>query len=148
MKKRGKNKKFLDKKAQTNELYHILFQILIAITVYWILQSYIDSVAKDTLFEKSYLSKDLALLTNTIYSSPGEIKYLYTNDKVGLNKFEFDFTNQKVRVSEIEAEEKLEVEYPYGEDLAFPYSGQKLYKINQMAFSKNEANLEIGQNLK
>ena len=148
MKKRGKNKNFLNKKAQTNELYLILFQIIIAVTVYWILQSYIDSVAEDTLFEKSYLSKDLALLTNTIYSSPGEINYLYINDKVELNKFEFDFNNQKVMISEIEAEEKLELEYPYGEDLKFIYSGQKLREVNQIAFSKDETHLEIGQNLK
>jgi len=147
MKKRGR-KNFLNKKAMTNQVYHILFQILIAITVYWTLQSYIDSVAEDTMFEKSYLSKDLALLTDTIYSSPGEVRYLYTNDKAELNKFEFEFSNQKVSVSEIEAEEKLEAKYPYGEDLKFPYSGQLIRRINQIAFSKTKINLEIDPNFK
>ena len=148
MKKRGKAKNFLNRKAQTNPVYHILFQILIAVTVYWILQSYIDSVANDTLFEKSYLSKDLALLTDTIYSSQGEVNYLYTNDKAELNKFEFDFSKQKISVSEIEAKEKLKAEYPYGEDLKFPYFGQKIIRMNQIALSKTKNNLEINPNFK
>jgi len=146
MKKRGKMSIF--KKAQTRPIYHILFQVLIAVTVYWILQSYIDSVAKDTMFEKSYLSKDLALLIDTIYSSPGEVDYLYTNDRAELNKFEFDFDKQKVSVVEIEGKEKIKVEYPYGEDLRFPYSGKKIQRVNQIALSKTKSNLEINPNFK
>jgi len=146
--KEAMKNKTLNKKAQTNEVYHILIQILIAITIYWILQSYIDSVAKDTLFEKSYLSKDLALLIDTIYGGPGEIKYLYFNDKAGLNKFEFDFSSQKVKVDEVDSKEKLTVEHPYGEDLSLHIIGQKIRNLNQIDFSKTENNLEVSQNLK
>ena len=144
MKKRGTYKKiFLHKKAQDNEIYHILIQILIAIMVYWALQSYIDSVAKDTLFEKLYLSKDIALLINTIYGGPGEVNYLYTNIKAELNTFEFDFKEQKASVNEFDSKGKLVVEQPYGEDLNFPYSGQKLVKPDQISFSKTKNNLKI-----
>ena len=137
------NKPFLSKKAQINLVYHILIQVLIAITIYWILQSYIDSVAQDTLFEKSYLSKDIALLIDAIYSGNGEIRYIYTNDKVNLNKFEFDFSDQKVKVNEIEHTAKLTTEQPYGEDLSLPYLGHRLYDVNQLVFSKTKDNLEI-----
>ena len=149
MKKRGNCPLFfLHKKAQTNEVYHILIQILIALAIYWILQSYIDSVAKDTLFEKYYLSRDLSLLTNTIYGAPGEIKYIYANDKAELNKFEFEFREQKVSVDETESKGQLKLEQPYGEDISSPFSGQKISNSNQIAFSKTKNNLEINQNLK
>jgi len=147
MKKRGSSN-FLNKKAQINQVYHILFQILIAIIVYWTLQHYIDSVAKDTLFEKSYLSKDLALLTDAIYSGPGEIRYLYTNERAELNKFEFDFNKQKVSVREIGVKEEIPLAFPYGEDLNLQFSGQIISKVNQIAFSKTKNKLEIYPNFK
>ena len=141
-----KNKLFLSKKAQTNEIYYILIQILIALVIYWALQSYVDSVAKDTLFEKSYLSKDIALLVNAIYSAPEEIRYIYTNEKVAINKFEFDFSQQTVIVSEIDAKVNIETKQPYGEDLSYPLLRHRLYNTNQIAFYKNENNLEVTQN--
>lgn len=146
MKKRGKSSLFLCKKADTNEIYHILIQILIAITVYWILQSYVDSVAKDTLFEKSYLSKDLGLLVNIIYGSPGEVKYTYSNDRAELSRFDFGFDGQRVKVEESASKGKIAAEQPYAEDLALPYSGQKLSGIQKITFSKTKGRLEISQN--
>lgn len=121
--------------------------MLIAITVYWTLQSYIDSVAEDTMFEKSYLSKDLALLTDTIYSSPGEVRYLYTNDKAELNKFEFEFSNQKVSVSEVKAKEKLKGTYPFGQDMNLEFKTNLFYEPQKLTFSKTNKRLELGQDL-
>ena len=147
MKKRRKYQKFfLSKKSQTNEIYHTLIQILIAVAVYWILQSYIDSISKDTLFEKAYLSKDIALLTDTIYGSPGDVNYNYINDQVRLNRFEFIFNNQKVGVSEIENKGKIIVEQPYGEDLTYPHSGQDISSSDHITFSKTNGNLDINKN--
>ncbi|MDP3766230.1 MAG: hypothetical protein Q8R04_06990 [Nanoarchaeota archaeon] len=148
MKKRGKNRLFLNKKADANEIYHILIQILIAITAYWILQSYIDSVAKDTLFEKLYLSKDLASLVNIIYGSPGEVNYVYSNDRAELNRFKFGFDGQMIKVEETDSKGKLAAEQPYAEDLALPYSGQKLPNVQKMTFSRTKGSFEITQNEK
>ncbi len=143
MGKRGRRRIFLDKRGQTNEIYHILIQLLIAVTIYMILQSYIDSVAKDTLFEKSYLSKDLALLTNTIYGGPGEVKYLYVNDEVELGRFEFDFSDGKVKVGERGVEADIGAEYPYAEDLKFQYFGERITWSDKILLSKTGDKLEI-----
>src|SRR3989338_5653397 len=93
-------KLFSHKKADTNAIYLILIQILIALAVYVALQHYIDSVAKDTLFEKYYLSNDISLLIETIYAGPGDIIYSYSNDKVAMDKFSFDFRQQRANVVE------------------------------------------------
>lgn len=143
MKKKGDCiKLFLNNKAQTM-VYHMIIQVIIAVAIYLILQSYIDSVAKDTLFEKSYLSKDIALMINTIYASPGELSYTYANDKAELNKFEFNFGDQKVRIKEAKSDKKLDVEYPYGEDLKTPFSAQRISNSNKLVFSKTKNTLEV-----
>ena len=84
---------FPSKKAELNEIYHVLIQIIIALAIYAALQSYIDSVAEDTLFEKYYLGEDLRLFANTFYGSPGTMDYVYSNDIVKLEKFEFEYIN-------------------------------------------------------
>jgi len=132
---------FLDKKADTNAIYHVLIQILIALAVYVALQSYIDSVAKDTLFEKYYLSNDLSLLAETIYAGPGGLSYYYTNDRVQMSKFSFDFKQQKTSV--VEQEGTLTIAQPYGEDANAPYSGQRIENKDGLEFTKTRGRLEI-----
>ncbi len=146
MERRCRNPVFLNKRADTNLIYHILIQLLIAVMVYWILQSYIDSVAKDTLFEKHYLARDLALLTDTIYGSPGNVDYVYSNERAELNKFNFDFSDQRVKVSEIGAEQRADVAYPYGEDLNLTIREHVVNSPNSMAFSKTGETFRIIRN--
>jgi len=137
---------FFARKAQMNEIYHILIQILIAVMTYIILQNYIDSVAKDTLFEKSYLSKDIGLLINALYAGSGDVEYTYVNDKAELNKFNFGFNEQKVSIVESGSAGKIVSEQPYGEDLNSRYSGQKIYSPSQIIFSRTKERLQISRN--
>ena len=138
MKKRGRFGLFLSKKGQSNEVYHVLIQVAIALAVYLILQAYIDSVSKDTLFEKVYLAKDSGFLMNSIYSAPGEINYIYKNELVELNKFAFSFKNQKASVDETESKGKLTAYQPYAEDLNAPYSCSDAGNSDSIIFSKNK----------
>jgi hypothetical protein len=141
MEKRGKC--LLCKKAQTNEVYHILIQVIIAVTIFLILQAYISSVAKDTLFEKSYLSKDIALLIESIYTSPGEVTYTYAHRKAELDRFQFEFDEQKVSVRETGVEEEITVEYPYAEDLNFPSAMKRISGATKIEFSKKGGKVEV-----
>ena len=140
MKKRGIFT-FLGKRADTNKIYFILIEIVIALAVYWALQSYVDSVAKDTLFEKYYLSNDLSLLAETVYIGQGDLSYYYSNDLVQLNRFSFDFGQQKAGI--VETEGNLPVAQPYGEDTKIPYSGQRIEIREKIEFTKTKDRLEI-----
>ena len=146
MKKRAVCRRlFLFRKSQTNEVYHVLIQVAIALAVYLTMQAYIDSVSKDTLFEKVYLSKDSGLLMDTVYASPGELNYEYKNDLVGLNRFKFSFKGQKASVNEAEGKSKLTAGQPYGEDTNAPYSGNDISSSDNIVFSKTKTGLSTGR---
>lgn len=135
--------KLLNKKAELNETYLVLIQIIIALAIYVALQRYIDSVAEDTLFEKYYLANDLALFANVVYGSPGDIDYVYANYIVELDKFEFEFKNQRVRIDEVKDKGKLIIERAYGEDVAYTASSTPASGQNQIVFSKMQDKIEI-----
>ncbi len=136
---------FLCRKSQTNEVYHVLIQVAIALAVYLTMQAYIDSVSKNTLFEKVYLSKDSGMLMDTIYGSPGEVTYEYKNDLVGLNRFKFNFKNQRASIDETESKSKLTAEQPYGEDINAPYSGNDISGSDYIIFSKTKTGMSTSK---
>ena len=137
MKKRGKFL-FTGKKADvTHELYFIIAQVSIALFILWVLLAYVDSIKEDTLFEKIYLSKDLALITNTIYAAPGNVFYEYSNEKANLSKYSFNFESQKVSVQEIKKGEVLSIEHPYSQDLNYNTKNLKLSSEQKFVISKS-----------
>ncbi len=128
-------------------LIHLgMFAILAFIAV--ILFGYVRSIEKDTEFQKIFLSKDLAMLTNTIYSLPGDTKYSYSFDKVDLGQFNFELkaisADNDVSVVSVESE-KLAKTYPYARTFeSMDYtsvSGAKSLK-----FSKQNSKLTINKN--
>lgn len=142
MQKRGKILLFSKKADVTVELLFVLIQLILALAIYAALQSYVNSVGDDTLYEKIYLSKDLALFLNTLYAGPGEVNYAYSNEELVLSRFIFDFKNQKVVVKEI-AEKPIPIEHPYGEDKNLEWKSEEIYKSDKMAFVKTDKKLEI-----
>jgi len=77
-----------------------LFVILFFATI---LILYIYDSANDTRFEKEFIARDLALLTDVIYSSPYDLIVSYSSDKP---EFSYEFKNYRVDVYEEEKEEK------------------------------------------
>ncbi|MFH1850358.1 MAG: N-acetylmuramoyl-L-alanine amidase [archaeon] len=78
--------KMFGKRAQLlDEVYLVIFELLLlGVCGYGLLQ-YVDNMVDDTHFEKTYMSRDLALLTGTILSSPGNIYYAYGADTSPFN---------------------------------------------------------------
>ena len=112
-KKRG-----FGKKAQIeHEFYYIIAQMLLIVLIALSLFSFVGNVLENTLYEKNYLSKDIALIVDTIYSAPGDISYIYSGDTMG---FIIDFKPNNVFVyEELEMYEKLpypQGNYPFLED--------------------------------
>ena len=128
-KKRGRNLLFRNKKAISNELFFNVFELVLAAIVILALYNFINSVVDSTIFEKNYLARDLAMLTNTVYSSPGDLSYTYSETSRKF-MFIFDFKHNSVQVtdksragffSSIPADSDLPVSYLFAENknLAF-----------------------------
>ena len=141
MKKRGKAL-FFKKADVTVELLFVLIQLILALAIYAALQNYVNSVEDDTLYEKIYLSKDLALFLNTLYAGPGEVNYVYSNEKLDLSRFIFDFKNQKVVVKET-AEKAIPIKHPYGEDKNLEWMSEGVSNSDKIIFVKTDKKLEI-----
>lgn len=145
MQKRGF--RFLNKKAQliTRQMLIHLGMISILIVVYFFLKGYVDSVKNDATFEMTFLARDLALLTNAIYSVPGNLEYTYPIDTQYLNKFNFEFgelsntdDRQLVKISGYEQAKN----YPYGKPQE-DKEKHSIYEPQSMKFSKYEDKLSI-----
>ena len=83
------------KKGMDIDLWFNVFELVIVLIVGLVLLDTVNNEVKGTAFEKNYFARDSALLINTIYASPGDIKYNYL-DKTG--NFVFDFRQNKVAV--------------------------------------------------
>ena len=106
------------------------------------------SIEKDTEFQKIFLSRDVALLVNTLYSLPGKVEYTYSFNKLDLNNFNFEFkplstTDDRpiVRVQD----NSVGKSYPFGKTLQeqYPYS---ISGANSLKFSKSDTKLTVTKN--
>ena len=142
-------KRGLGKKAQVeHEFYYIIAQMFLIVLIAVALFTFIDDVADQTLFEKNYLSKDIALIVNSIYASPGDVSYTYPGD---IKNFIIDFKPGQVYVYE-EFEQYEELAYPKcfysfleGSNMVFEYavvsadqSQLKLNKLGNIVGVENE----------
>tara|TARA_Y100000310_G_C20695215_1_gene825191 strand:- start:266 stop:1444 length:1179 start_codon:yes stop_codon:yes gene_type:complete len=110
------------KGAIEEQMYIIIVNIIALVIVFGIILNHIHSIKKDTLFDKVYLSGDLALLTNTIYSSPGNVFYDYSDSstKINITKFDFSFKDGYVTVNE--HPKGNEIKFSYAKELSFESS--------------------------
>ena len=87
----------------------LLVLVFAAAVFYWLI-----SLQNDTLLEKNYLSRDLGLLIDSVYASPGNVEYEYSTNVVNITKFNFFFKDQTVSTVEIGSEQA--VQYWYADD--------------------------------
>ena len=126
-----------------------LGMILLAVVVGLFLFEYVNSLEQNYDFEMLFLSRDIALLTNTIYAGPGNVEYIYSAKKQGLGVFNVDFKALSaiddkpiVKISH----ETIPKSYPYAKSstskdfflLQFPKSIKFSKSNEQLAIAKNE----------
>lgn len=58
------------------------------------------TVSKNTLFEKSYASRDIALLLETSQSVPGNIQVYYSQPTFDVGKYSYSFTDNLLQIYE------------------------------------------------
>ena len=105
-----KIKLFKGKKGISDEIFFNVFEIILAIIVIVSLLNFINDVSEQTIFEKDYLARDMALLINTLYTAPGDVSYTY-NENAPKSKFIYEFSPNKVEV--YGKEEALQQNHPF-----------------------------------
>ncbi|MFC1704942.1 hypothetical protein ACFLZ6_01285 [Nanoarchaeota archaeon] len=94
-------------------LFWMIDLILIALVLYYSTK-YIDTIAEKTTFEKNFLARDLGLLTDAVYVSPGNLVIDYPNSTLW---FGFSFGENRVSVFESsDAMEHGKGKYSYMEE--------------------------------
>lgn len=65
------------KRGQSTLLYFKIIGIVLAAGVFILLIKFLADTLSDTLLEKNYRARDIALLITTIYAAPGQLNYTY-----------------------------------------------------------------------
>ena len=135
----------MNKRGVEERLYLWAFYLLLIVILTAIFLSYINQEAKGEAFNKRYLARDIALLVNTLYASPGDIsvKYSFEEGVYSVSIGEID-NKYKVRVNTVTGIIKkiLPLDYAYAEDLFYDTRlkadlGRK-YGVNCILFEKED----------
>lgn len=112
----------MNKKGMEERLYLWVFYLVLIVILTAIFLNYVNQEAKGKAFNKRYLARDVALLVNTLYASPGDIsvKYPFEEGVYSVSIGEID-NKYKVRVNTITGIIKkiLPLDYAYAEDLLY-----------------------------
>ncbi|MBI2657815.1 hypothetical protein HYX08_03935 [Candidatus Woesearchaeota archaeon] len=140
---------FSSKKSQVTirqMLIHIAMAALLLFVVV-LMVIYVKSIENDTGFQNIFLSRDIALLMNTLYSAPGNVDYEYSFNKLDLSKFNLQITeyeDDKTPTIRIGAE-GMPKNYHYGRNHAdtekYSVAGAKSFR-----FSKSEGKIKVSRN--
>jgi len=123
-------------------IVEIVLVIMIVVSMFF----FIKGVKENRFFERSALSKDTALLVDTIQSVPGDVLYTYTHSGIDMSRYQFNFDKYKVIVKDTDS--VLKNTYPYYNDdaLADAYT-VPIDKPGKIQFMKTSGELKIGQEI-
>jgi hypothetical protein len=80
--------------------YHALIELVLLIFIASAFFYFHKTVQENTVFEKSYVARDIALLLETVQAVPGEIIVYYNQPEFDVGKYNYDFSNNLFTVSE------------------------------------------------
>ena len=141
--KRGvKNKKAL---GAQSDMYFIVTELILLMMIAFAINNYITGIANNTMFERNFYARDLALLTHTVYAAPGDLTYNY-NGKISQYNFTVEMADGKVKVARQGS--TYYSAYHYAEDLNFkqpPKISRK--KVDWLTFRKTGDTIEVLEQL-
>lgn len=88
---------FHNKRGILEKPLWFLIDLIITVIVIYYSATYVDQITSTTVFEKNFLSKDIALLIDSLYSSPGEVLLKYPQKTLW---FSYEFDHNRVKVFE------------------------------------------------
>ncbi len=130
-----------NKSGFTHELFFNVFELVLALVVALALFQFINNVVKSTEFEKNYLARDLSLMVNTVYSSPGDVSYTY-GENLGGNSFSIKLEPNSVIVREKDSEVPIFYNFAENNNILFSYNGFQTDK-DKISLMFNKLNGQI-----
>jgi N-acetylmuramoyl-L-alanine amidase len=111
----------MKKGSITGEIWLFVVELLLIGFCFISLMNFVFTLQKNTLYEKNYLSRDISLIINALYASPGIAKYEYKAGNVKLNEFKFMLEEGKIGVADIiEGRPGISTRYGFGYDKQSP----------------------------
>lgn len=123
--------------SMTHEQMFIIFELVIFAFFMYILVSFVQDVEENTILAKNYLARDIAVLTNTMYSAPQDMVYIYAENT---SKFRITIGNNLVSVDDIDtvggASAKL---YWFATEADSDFSAGSFVGVNNLEFIKGQS---------
>jgi hypothetical protein len=132
----------MGKKRGVIELW-MLIELLIWFLAVMMFMYKINDIKNDTLFEKQFLARDIALTTETISSLPGDVYYEYVTN-ADLSRYEYVFSGS---VKIFRTGESLEVTYPYYYDTHLSANLNTMKNPKKIMFRKGGGMLDVRETL-
>ena len=105
---------FHRKAEMTERMYFVLFEILLVVLVAGIIFAKVDDVRTNQMFQKKFLTRDLALVKNVEYAAPGVLAYAYGKTNPVFSQFEVALQEGTVTVGQ--------TPYPFAADANTKFS--------------------------
>ncbi len=84
-----------NKRGGTQKSYFTLIDLILLVIIAVGFTMFVAQIANSTLLEKNYLARDIALLVDTAYASPGQLNYVYERD---ISRYIVAFEDNHVKV--------------------------------------------------
>ncbi len=91
--------------------YHVLIELVLLIFIASAFFYFHKTVQENTVFEKSYVARDVALLMETSQSAQGDVVVYYSQPEFDVGKYNYDFSDNLFRV--YESNVLSSIYYPY-----------------------------------
>jgi hypothetical protein len=105
---------FAGKRGLMEDLHVYLIQLVMILGYTIVIIAFAAAGVNNSLFERAYITRDLASITTAIIASPGNVFYTY--DLTGY-EFILEFSNKKIAAKD--KNEKNSVFYSYASDLSY-----------------------------
>ncbi len=130
IKKRGL---FKNKKAIISDVLFFTIDLVITVLVFFLLAKGIDNFTESLTFEKGFLARDIAMLTDAIYASPGNVVVDYPQNTFW---FSFKFDTNQIQVFEKESD-MIKQGYYFMEDLNLDFDHKLIKPQKEIEIKKS-----------
>ena len=90
----------MQKRGEIKLNYEVLIELVLLIVITSAFFYFHKTVQENTVFEKSYVARDIALLMETSQSVPGDVTAYYSQPEFDVGKYNYDFSDNLFKVYE------------------------------------------------
>ncbi|MBI4439378.1 hypothetical protein HY638_00230 [Candidatus Woesearchaeota archaeon] len=132
-------KKRLDRKGSiaVSMVLELAMDLIMGALVLLVGLAYVNTIIDNSFYDKIYLSRDLAITINTIYTAPGNVDYTYFKDNIDLSKY--TFTLKQGQIGVVGGKEgELALYYPFGYSTLVPVEDSLVKNPYKLEIEKSD----------